>query len=149
MTAALATLAVAVTVSMAVAAAPAQAASLCGNPPASGWLWNFSLTDNSAPGVEIQVWRNGDAVVYRFANTVANGKSNLLARASVIATGGTDKGSTAGIGSAPSGGWCSDSWSRSSQTGYFAISYWIGGTSYGTKGYCRRTGTSDLGCEWD
>jgi hypothetical protein len=83
-------------------------------------------------GAEVIVWGRpsvgGSQLLVQFRNVLANGKSNVLAKAG-RADNGNDLGQTGSIGAAPAGAWCSSVlhgdyiWS--------SLSYQAGGVSYG------------------
>ncbi|WP_045876190.1 hypothetical protein [Pseudofrankia sp. DC12] len=80
------------------------------------------LNNTSSPehGAAIETWVKGSLKVARGANYIANGKTNLLMTAGTVYAG-TDLGVTVGIGTAPSGGWCStvtSNWQVSTQLYY-------------------------------
>ncbi|MBL7501655.1 hypothetical protein I6A84_25905 [Frankia sp. CNm7] len=117
------------------AAPAANAASLCGNPPAAGWTKKITVTHPNGPGIKIELWQSGSSSVIRIGNTVANGKANLLATVSTISTMNDNRGRTGTIGVAPKGGWCSNPGSAFYSL-YFWVGYDIGSNGYTLEGRC-------------
>ncbi|MBL7492970.1 hypothetical protein I6A60_18805 [Frankia sp. AgB1.9] len=108
--------------SMAQAAGPCSAADLSNQ----GYFFveriypRLNGTGSAEYGAAIETWVKGSLKVARGANYIANGKTNLLMTAGTV-YGGTNLGVTGGIGTAPSGGWCStvtSNWQVSTQLHY-------------------------------
>jgi hypothetical protein len=85
-----------------------------------------SATDNSL----LEYWMNGRGErVIRGANLRADGKTGLIVKGGTAA-GANNLGQSGSIGSAPTGGWCSDRTTNATIWGY--LGYWAGGTWWRT-----------------
>lgn len=77
----------------------------------------------------VRIYLNGNKKIVMFANLVADGKHDVLAKAGTT-SGGSDIASSGSIGTAPSGGFCTTYTTANNVYAY--LGFYIGSTYYAT-----------------